>query len=413
MGFKKALIISVALVFGVLSFAIFIILNIDISPDSEETLIYTTEEKHTLKTVVLDESSVELTEILDNKTILYIGKVSKSIICYVTADFDENNEYINKCAVFYDTSKKKLVERCTLPDKVKYYHTASGHFFAAENTLSENAVVYDYSFDGTLQNSFIFNTGFSADKYFEEYMKAYYPDFATDTADLSDEMRNKEYTQIKESAFSGSELLNIFFCWSSDGESLFYNEIYGTEIIPYKVNLKNSEKERFVYDDTMLRHFVGCSEDSYLTYYTEDGSTVVELCSLNGTVQKKWSYGSYKRCTSNGNYAVIYNYNDNQEVSPSVTVLNLQTGKDADVTLKTKPESYWAKVSEDGKVLLTFDKIGTFRLYDVKTGHLLSEFEVAYAVNVTENIVCIDTENSFVYIAIQNGSEFGIAAINY
>lgn len=410
---KKALTVICAAVLAAISVAVLLYVNVDTNPKEEESLIYTPEEEHTVKTVILDEASVSLTEILDNKCILYIGNVNEGTICCVTADFDENGGYVNKRAVFYDTDNNTLLGTSVLSDNAEHYNAVSGHFFAAEKTLTENAMVYDYSFDGTLQNSFVYNEGFSADKYFEEYMKTYYPDFEADTAELSDEKKNKEISQIKENAFLGSELLNVFFCWSSDGESLFYNEIYGTEIIPYKVNLQNSEKGNFVYDDTKIRHFVGCSENSYLTYYTEDGSTVVELCSLDGKIQKKLSYGSYKKCASNGNYAVIYNYNDNQEVSPSVTVLNLQTGKDADVTLKTKTESYWAKVSEDGKVILTFDKIGTFRLYDVKTGHLLSEFEVAYAVNVTENIVCIDTENSFVYIAIQNGSEFGIAAINY
>lgn len=410
---KKALTVICAAVLAVISVAVLLFVNVDTNPKEEESLIYIPEEEHTAKTVILDETSVTLTEMLDGKCILYIEKVSKSIICCVTADFDEYYRYVNKSAVFYDISNDKLLGKSELSDNAEHYTAASGHFFVAENTLMENAMVYDYSSDGTLQNSFVFNEGFSADKYFEEYMKTYYPNFEADTADLSEEMKKKELSQIKENAFSGSELLNIFFCWSFDGESLFYNEIYGKENNFYKVNLKNGIKESFIYDDAKLRHFVGCSENSYLTYYTEDGSTVVELCSLNGILQKKWSFGSYKRCASNGKFAVIYNYNDNQEVTPTATVLNLQTGKDTDVPLKTKTESYWAKVSKDGNVLLTFDKIGTFRLYDVKTGKFLSEFEVAYSVNVTENIVCINTENSSVYIVIQNKSEFGIVVINY
>ncbi len=410
---KKALTVICAAVLAAISVAVLLYVNVDTNPKEHESLIYTPEEEHTVKTVILDEASVSLTEILDNKCILYIGNVNKGTICCVTADFDEYGRYVNKSAVFYDTGKNTLLGKSELFDNAEYYNTVSGHFFVAEKTLTENAMVYDYSFDGTLQNSFVYNEGFSADKYFAEYMETYYPDFESDTAELSDEKKKKEILQIKENAFSDSELLNMFFCWSSDGESLFYNEIYGKENNCYKVNFKNGRKEEFIYDDTKLRHFVGCSENYYLTYYTEDGSTVVELCSLSGNVQKKWSYGSYKRCTSNGNNAVIYNYNDNQEVTPTITVLNLQTGKDTDIAVKTKQESYWAKVSGDGKVFLTFDKIGTFRLYDVKTANLLSEFEIAYAVNVTENTVCIDTENSSVYIAVQNENKFGIAVINY
>lgn len=410
---KKALTVICAAVLAAISVAVLLYVNVDTNLKEHESLIYTPEEEHTVKTVILDETSVSLTETLDNKCILYIGNVNEGTICCVTANFDENGGYVNKSAVFYDTDNNTLLGTSVLSDNAEHYNAVSGHFFAAEKALTENAMVYDYSFDGTLQNSFVYNEGFSADKYFEEYMETYYPDFEADTAELSDEKKKKEISQIKENAFSGNELLNMFFCWGSDGESLFYNEIYGKENNCYKVNLKNGTKEEFIYDDTKLRHFAGCSENSYLTYYTEDGSTVVELCSLSGNVQKKWSYGSYKRCISNGNNAVIYNYNDNQEVAPTITVLNLQTGKDTDIAVKTKQESYWAKVSGDGKVLLTFDKIGTFRLYDIKTGNLLSEFEVAYADNVTENIVCIDTENSSVYITVQNESEFGIAVINY
>ena len=303
--------------------------------------------------------------------ILYASPVNGNTICFVCRDADSKNT-----AVYYDVEAGRIINTTRLSSNAKFFSVVGDTLISADNIKTTDGKYTKYDVGGNKIASFIYVDNDAAEK-------------------------------DSQGAFSiMNEAMTKAAIDSSNGDLIYIAGGADTYFIPCSTGVKT--RLDFFSGDHAPTQVLGFTDGIILTSVTNDEGSTFSLTDIHGNKIKDIPFSNAKRISVAGRYAAIYEESNASGVSSNnkVAVLNCITGEMTEVTVETKRENQWCRVSGDGKYILTYNFDITFKLYEAATSTLVKTFEIQDAsVLAGTHKVFIDSANRTIYFQIADNDE--------
>ena len=298
---------------------------------------------------------------------------------------------MGKKAVAYDPQNDKVVSEFPLSENTLLCRIVGDRLITVDNPASENAAARIYDLNGNCLKTIPF----------------------TEESDLSPADRRLLEQEL--SGYSPDKSISASMMLSVDGTKLIYLACdYSKDegVKPgtaYLVDLEIGERQKLS-DARIGQHFRNLEffrQNDFIGADYYENKTVYSLFALDGGTRKTWEFPVRNKSTKTLFSATddVILFCDSDTPSGMITSVDLRNFSEREFPCQTSNEGRWAKLSADGKWLLTYDRHdpdngwNDFRVYDFETGECVKGFSVPDAVGEwSETSAFLDEQNLVVYV---------------
>ncbi len=298
---------------------------------------------------------------------------------------------MGKKAIVYDPQSAKVISEFPLSENALLCRIVGDRLITVDNPAYENAAARVYNQNGDCLKTIPF----------------------AEESDLSPADRRQLSQEI--SGYSPDKGVSQSMILNTDGTKLIYLACdYDKDegVKPgnaYLVDLETGERQKLS-DARISRHFGKLDlfrQSDFICADYFDTETVYSLFSLDGGTRKTWEFPvrdkSIKVLFSATDDIILFC--DSGTPSGTITPVDLRDLSEREFRCQTSDEGRWAKLSADGKWLLTYDRHdpdngwNDFRVYDFETGECVKGFSVPDAVGEwSATSAFLDEQNLVVYV---------------